>query len=384
MIGSRSPVPLLLAAVLLLGLAFAPHAAASIYWANDKGTTIGTANIDGTGVNQNFITAGPNPCGVAADGAHLYWGDSGDGTIGRSNLDGAGVNPGFIGARKQSLRGGGRRRAHLLGQPHRRDDRPRQPRRLGGQPRPRRRRQLPLRSGGRRSASLLGQPDGRHDRSRQPRRRWGNQSFIVGAHVPCGVAVDGAHIYWANGDDGTIGRANLDGSRADQGFITGGNRPCGVAVDGGHIYWANGDDGTIGRANLDGTGANQGFINGATAPCGVAVDVPPPAASPAPPSNVFTLGKPKLNQRRGTAQLPVTVPAPGELALSGGGLAAAKAVRVAAGRAQTAVLLVIRARGAKLRKLVRTGRVAVKPTITYTPDGGVLNTRSTKIALIRR
>ena len=261
MIGSRSPVPLLLAAVLLLGLAFAPHAAGSIYWANDKGTTIGTANIDGTGVNQNFITAGPNPCGVA---------------------------------------------------------------------------------------------------------------------------VDGAHIYWANGDDGTIGRANLDGSRADQGFITGGNRPCGVAVDGGHIYWANGDDGTIGRANLDGTGANQGFINGATAPCGVAVDVPPPAASPAPPSNVFTLGKPKLNQRRGTAQLPVTVPAPGELALSGGGLAAAKAVRVAAGRAQTAVLLVIRARGAKLRKLVRTGRVAVKPTITYTTDGGVLNTRSTKIALIRR
>lgn len=302
MIGSRSPVPLLLAAVLLLGLAFAPRAAASIYWANDKGTTIGTANIDGTGVNQNFITAGPNPCGVAADGAHLYWGDSGDGTIGRSNLDGAGVNPGFIGA--------------------------------------------------------------------------GNN--------PCGVAVDGAHLYWANGDDGTIGRANLDGSRADQGFITGGNRPCGVAVDGGHIYWANGDDGTIGRANLDGTGANQGFISGATAPCGVAVDVPPPAASPAPPSNVFTLGKPKLNQRRGTAQLPVTVPAPGELALSGGGLAAAKAVRVAAGRAQAEVLLVIRARGAKLRKLVRTGRVAVKPTITYTPDGGVLNTRSTKIALIRR
>ena len=99
-----------------------------------------------------------------------------------------------------------------------------------------------------------------------------NQSFIAGAHVPCGVAVDGAHIYWANGDDGTIGRANLDGSRADQSFITGGNRPCGVAVDGGHIYWANGDDGTIGRANLDGTGANQGFISGATAPCGVAVD----------------------------------------------------------------------------------------------------------------
>ena len=58
MIGSRSPVPLLLAAVLLLGLAFAPHAAGSIYWANDKGDTIGHANLDGRGANQSFITGG--------------------------------------------------------------------------------------------------------------------------------------------------------------------------------------------------------------------------------------------------------------------------------------------------------------------------------------
>jgi hypothetical protein len=44
MIRPRSHVALLLAGVLLLGLAFAPRAAGSIYWANDKGTTIGTAN----------------------------------------------------------------------------------------------------------------------------------------------------------------------------------------------------------------------------------------------------------------------------------------------------------------------------------------------------
>ncbi len=220
MIGARSRVPLLLAAVLLLALAFAPRAAGSIYWANVKGTTIGTANIDGTGVNQNFIIAGPNPCGVAVDGAHLYWGDSGDGTIGRSNLDG--------------------------------------------------------------------------------------------------------------------------------------------------------------------TGADQSFIGGATGPCGVAVDVPPSAASPMPPSNVFTLGKPKLNQRRGTAQLPVTVPGPGELGLSGNGVKVARAVRVNAARAQAPVQLLIAAMGAKRRRLNRTGKLTVRPTVTYTPDGGRPGIRSTKLRLVKR
>jgi virginiamycin B lyase len=97
MIRARSRVPLLLAAVLLLGLAFAPGAAGSIYWANDKGTTIGTANLDGTGVDQSFITGASNPCGVAVDAAHLYWGNNAlTGTIGRSSLDGTGVNQGFI------------------------------------------------------------------------------------------------------------------------------------------------------------------------------------------------------------------------------------------------------------------------------------------------
>ncbi|MBI3660071.1 hypothetical protein HY230_06330 [Candidatus Acetothermia bacterium] len=38
-----------------------------------------------------------------------------------------------------------------------------------------------------------------------------------------------------------------------------------------HIYWANRNTGTIGRANLDGTGVNQSFITGASIPFGVAV-----------------------------------------------------------------------------------------------------------------
>jgi hypothetical protein len=100
--------------------------------------------------------------------------------------------------------------------------------------------------------------------------------LITGLSSPCGVAVDGSHIYWANAGFNTIGRAELDGRQVTQSFIEGANAPCGVAVAGSHVYWANrGGDvaGTsIGRANLDGTGVDQSFITGADAPCGVAVD----------------------------------------------------------------------------------------------------------------
>ena len=157
-----------------------------------------------------------------------------------------------------------------------------------------------------------------------------------------------------------------------------------MAVDGEHLYWANGGDGTIGRANLDGTTVNKGFIAGADGPCGVAVDVPPAAAPPTPPSNAFTLGKPKLNLKRGRATLPVSVPGPGKLALAGDGVTAARALRVTAVGAQAAVRLPIAARGAKRRQLNRIGKVTVKPKITYTPDGGNPSTRSTKVTLIRR
>ena len=80
-----------------------------------------------------------------------------------------------------------------------------------------------------------------------------------------------AYIYWT-GNNG-IGRANLDGTGAISSFIPEPGSPGGVAVDGAHVYWANLETGTIGRANLDGTGVNPSFI---TAPIegvsGVAVD----------------------------------------------------------------------------------------------------------------
>jgi len=99
-----------------------------------------------------------------------------------------------------------------------------------------------------------------------------NLSFITGAHFPDGVAVDAAHVYWANQDTNTIARANLDGTGVNQRFITGASSPDGVAVDATHVYWANFTTNTIARANLDGSGANQSFITGANFPVGVAVD----------------------------------------------------------------------------------------------------------------
>jgi hypothetical protein len=77
---------------------------AHLYWPGGKG--IVRANLDGTGVNESFIS-GPGVSGVpcAHDSAYLYW-RSGQaqlggpitpsGSIGRARLDGTGVQSDFI------------------------------------------------------------------------------------------------------------------------------------------------------------------------------------------------------------------------------------------------------------------------------------------------
>ena len=169
-----------------------------VYWANGGSGTIGRANLDGSGVDQSFITGASSPFGVAVDGQHVYWTNGGSGTIGRANLDGSGVDQSFITGASSPDGGGGRRPARLLDQPLHRRDRAGEPGRLGRRSELHHRRERPGRGGGRRPARLL-------DQHR-------------------------TH---------TIGRANLDGSGVDQSFITGANVPTGVAVDGQHVYWTN-------------------------------------------------------------------------------------------------------------------------------------------------
>lgn len=90
--------------------------------------------------------------------------------------------------------------------------------------------------------------------------------------TPCGLAVDGSHLYWADRFNDRIGRSWLDGSHREDDFIIGADEPCGVAVRDGYIYWANEGGSTIGRANLDGTDVRQDFVPDLGRPCGVAVD----------------------------------------------------------------------------------------------------------------
>jgi hypothetical protein len=97
-------------------------------------------------------------------------------------------------------------------------------------------------------------------------------NFITGGNATTGVAVDALHVYWANNINNTIGRANLDGSGANQAFIVGAFQPADVAVDSQFIYWTNFQKGTIGRARLDGGGVDQEFITGIVQPRGIALD----------------------------------------------------------------------------------------------------------------
>jgi virginiamycin B lyase len=208
-----------------------------VYW-ND-GDWISRANLDGSGVTQQFIRLPAPANALAVDGQHIYWtGYEGGPSLGRANLDGSGVNGQFI-----TVPGG-----NLFGVAV--------------------------------DSSFVYWTDSAHSSvGRANLDGTGvNQSFVAGASNARGVAVDGQHIYWtqvATGlpPGGSIGRANLDGTGANASFITGAAFPRGVAVDYSNIYWANSYDcdyrtippslcagGTIGRASLDGSVVNRSFI----------------------------------------------------------------------------------------------------------------------------
>ncbi|MCI0468238.1 MAG: hypothetical protein L0Y57_14770 [Beijerinckiaceae bacterium] len=105
-----------------------------------------------------------------------------------------------------------------------------------------------------------------------------NQRFIPsttgGAVGGAGVTVKGQFIYWTSANGGTaktILRAKIDGTGVIKNFITGAFNPCGITGNSTHLYWA-GDAGTaIGRANRNGTGVNHNLITTGTGVCGVAV-----------------------------------------------------------------------------------------------------------------
>ncbi len=90
----------------------------------------------------------------------------------------------------------------------------------------------------------------------------------------------------------------------------------------------------------------------------------------------FVIGRPILNRRRGTAKLPITVPGPGTVSLSG--VRAPTRVNGAG-----TVDVEITAHGRFRRVLRRRGLVRVTVTVTFLPDGGTANSEQLTLALRR-
>ena len=103
------------------------------------------------------------------------------------------------------------------------------------------------------------------------------------------------------------------------------------------------------------------------------------------PVNTITLGAITRNKKKGTALLPVTVPNPGTLSLSGGGAVARVASGPVAGKSVTSpgtIQLSIKAKSKKKKATLNsTGKVKVGPTITFTPTGGTAKSQAVSVKL---
>lgn len=250
-----------------------------VYWADGHDHTIGRANLDGTAVDNDFITLADqtHPCGLALDSEYLYWPNLGTDTIGRAQLDGSEIDESFI-----------------LTVPH--------------------------------PCAIAVNQTGIYWASETEDEIW--RTDIGGVNGPelvidenatdsCGLALAGPHLFWVESDAGTIGRANLDGSEPLPTFITGGHYPVSLLMHGGRLYWINADwdFASVGRADLDGSNVNQAFIGGLEHPYALAADsvqiAHRPAASPQPAS-WFKHGKIRRTQN-GSAFFPVDLPSDGWL-----------------------------------------------------------------------
>ena len=99
-------------------------------------------------------------------------------------------------------------------------------------------------------------------------------------------------------------------------------------------------------------------------------------------ASTFSVDAIRRNKKKGTATLTVTVAHAGELTGAGKGVKVANAAVISKTvSAPGSVRLLIKAKGKKKKKLNSTGKVKVKPKITYTPTGGKPGTRSVKVML---
>ncbi len=395
---------MLLALIALLAL---PSLASAnfVYWASGGQTTIGRAKLNGSGMNNAFISGLSNVGGVAIDSRYIYWtqGQGATSTIGRANLDGTGVDPNFI--------------PHAAGV----QDFDNPPAHAG----------IAVNSssifwdntgsgfigkanidGSSPTGTLVGTTEpacgvaadqnfvywldvGLAQSVSRATVNGGDKqtNYINGATGSCGLAADSNTLYWGSSTK-AIGRAPVGGGTANNNFVPSAvpvaNAVCGVAINSQYIFWGNsGASDFIGRSNLGGGSSNPSLIAGPTDPC-------LPAAAPANKITVTSITKKK---KKGTATVGAKVPGPGQVTLNQVSTppdtnAVASAVKqqgltlTAAGSFKLAV----KPKGKtakKLKKQVKKkgkGKVKVKVFIHFVPAGvaGVPNTKPVTITLIRQ
>jgi hypothetical protein len=367
-----------------------------VYWANDSESTIGRAKINGTGVNNAFITGLDNVHGVAVDSRFIYWtqGVGGTSSIGRANLDGSGANPNFIPSPAFNFQNlpapgiavtstalfFGKTASGYIARANVDGSNPNPSLvNVGADP------VCGIAADqnfvywldiGLGAGVYRAGPDGSNP-----------QEFITDATGMCGLAVDGSFLYWmATGN--AIGRAPVGGGSADNSFIpsvnSAGNTACGVAVNPQYVFWGNaGATDFIGRANLNGSSPNATLMSGPSNPCLMA----------AAPSNKVTINSITKNKKKGTATINAKVPGPGQVTLNE--TAGSQDVNATAAAVKTQGLtitaassfkLAVKPKGKTAKKLKKKGKAKVKVFVTFVPAGvaGVPNSQPVKITLIKK
>lgn len=177
-----------------------------LYYGTYNTTTIGRANLDGTGNSASFVTGvTTGASSIAVNDTHIFWSRWNTGGtnagIGRANIDGTGVTPNYIAttpaaspAWYASTGGVDVNDTHIY-----------------------------WANWDGASGSSVGRA--KLDGSEKQR------NLITPIEVPFGIAVDDSHVYWGVQYGNAYGRADLDGGNKVNSFITGvDNYPYGLAV----------------------------------------------------------------------------------------------------------------------------------------------------------
>jgi hypothetical protein len=282
-------------ASVLVGLAAWSGASAQayVYWttsgpAGQGGTTLGRADIDGSGLNASFVSEATNPGPIAINSSRIYWGNDGDATIGISNLNGSDANQSFLSFNASTTivgglaldstyvywvnsKDGGIGRADLDGA----DPQPAFITAGSSESPPT---ALAL-SGG---TLFYAEGSGLTNTDLYKVPATGGTptllATLTGVTYAVGLAAADGYVYWGGEYDnaGAIGRISTQPAQTpDYTYVTGLMLPTGVATDGSELYWADLNADQIGRAQIGATSATdieQDFATDAGGPFGVAFD----------------------------------------------------------------------------------------------------------------